>query len=408
MVSVQTDEVLSSLYSVRVSAPLERIPYTRPLDHTMFSALDPYVASKLPVQRIIDALVADCSIEVHGIYPDHFPKVAYDLGIAEGLVEIPFQSKPPRSSCNSVRPRFFIGCRDEPLILVAAPPGLDYVLHYASLLRHFAALYTVQSPSLVSAYHYPFAERLDWTGLDAWFVRPDDRVALGYVPTLKGFCDAAGLPLVDCAENEFYKNFVYGLPDGSRLNLLGVKFCFWGSLSERLCTLIYGLGASEITYVAKLGTLTSPNDIYSRVFSPETFYIVEHMSVMETIPPGGNHLIERFPYIATGAHASVPTVLEEDYCQRALLDSLGVNTIDNEIAKMARAAYHCQTVGKATFSAVHVATDYLRSKAERTLPVEFDLTTGRRGEVAVMKQFVLRRIFAEILLPYWTHERNVI
>lgn len=136
--SVSTLEVL---YGKREELQLDRVPPTRPLDHTMYQALDTYVIQKLPFEVMKACLLEGRIIEVHGVYPEHLLECWSTLGLSQ-VVELEFSHKRFESEFNTVRPRYFYSWRDEqPVLAVAVVPGSDYVFHYATLIRHLVLIH---------------------------------------------------------------------------------------------------------------------------------------------------------------------------------------------------------------------------------------------------------------------------
>lgn len=397
------------LYADPVEVDLARIPLTRGTDHTMFEALDPYASQKLPRDRIASLRQRGGRIEVHGTYPTHLPSLVREATVANIRPLERETRREQRTSTtkrfNSVRPRFFegVGTDGRPVLLVGVGCGEDYVLHYASMLRHEWSLSTSEpAGDRLRVVRYPAAERdlPIWTGLDESFVRAGDRVVLGYVEECRS---RLGDETTEAAENEFYGSDSIGDSAGGRITFLGVKFSYWGSISERIVERICQLGASEVLYVGKLGALTSPVDLYERIFSPSQFALLHHdrpQRLVEPAPPNG--ILAWQPTLDTGLHVSIPTVLEEDYHQRALAQWLRVNSIDNEIACMAAAiADHNASSGRSVrFSAVHFATDYIRREDERSLRTQYDLARMRAPEARSARRRILDRIACDVLGPY--------
>jgi hypothetical protein len=394
----------SRIYDEAQDEDWARLPHCRPLDHTMFDALDEYVAQKLPTAALYQALIDGVPIEVHGIYPGHLPAVARRLGIIE-LIPVPFTPQRADKRLNFVRPSYFRGKRGaRPLLIVAVTPGREYLLHYAGLIRHFLYLHTSRAQEHVRIIRYPGAERAltDWTNLSR-FVRPTDTVLVGYVDEIASILAEDGFAQGDGGiENPYYVSRRYRRPSGRDINLIGVKFSFWAGIAGRLATAFCHAGASEILYCGKLGSLESPDDVYERIFCPSRYFLMEHHRLVEEIDPPPNPFLARFPSLDSAAHVTVPTVIEEDYLQRNAAAAIAAASIDNEIAHMAAAiAQHNRAAGRETgFSAVHFATDYVRKFDERNLNVTLNLSNNRTHVALEKKRAVIRRICREFLGPY--------
>jgi hypothetical protein len=381
------------------------LPHCRPLDHTMFDALDEYVAQKLPTAALYQALIDGVSIEVHGIYPPHLPALAPSLGLGE-ISPVPFAPQRGDKTLNFVRPSFF---RERSAsgerLLVAVTPGREYLRHYAGLIRHFLFLHTSQAQARIRIVRYPEAERsvASWTRLEHGFVSPGDIVIVGYVEEIGRALRTHGYEAGATRENAYYLSARYRTPSGQMLNLIGVKYSFWGGLAGRLTEAFCRAGASEILYCGKLGALSAPTDVYERIFCPSRFVHLEHQRLVEEIAPPPNRFLRRFPELDSGAHVSVPTVIEEDYLQRDAASAVAASSIDNEITHMAAAvaSHNRGACGEISFSAIHFATDYVRRSEERHLSTPLNLSNNRTRVARARKQQMIERLCRDHLLPYF-------
>lgn len=365
----------------------------------MGSAVDVYAAQRVP-GALIDQLVArGAGVEVHGIYPDHMASVMPDArqvhtGHAFG----------PDKRFNVVRPRFFLVPPSETgraRLVAAVPPGNDYVLHYASLIRHYLGARRLPAEALAGAFRYPTAETslADWTRLGD-LVEPGDRMLVGYVGELVPLLLGGGGTVQETQANDFYGAVRIGFASGESVCALGVRFSFWGCIAARLLEALQRLGASEIVYTGKLGTLTSPDDIYRRLFVPSAYLVAGSTGGAGVDVTPRNALLEFCPALDSGLHMSVGTVLEEDVRQRAYADEHGVQTIDNEISQMALALARSPGGPRASFSALHFATDYLRRSGEDERGDLYNLTNHRMRGALQRKQRILGQV-ASVLCAYY-------
>lgn len=395
----------ASLYVRQIPDSLS-VPYSRPYDHTMFRALDAYVEQRLPGAAVEEIVSEGGTVEVHGVYPTHLAAVAEDLGFRE-WAPIEFRPKRVLKRFNCVRPSFSWARRDEGslILVVTVVPGRDYCNHYATLIRHHMHRLTTRADNLIRLFRYPDAEKdlVQWTGLTSPLVERGDRVLIGYVEEVRTAIEShGGAECLGCHDNDFYGACRYRLPDNTVLNLLGVKFCFWGSISEALASGLCANGCTEILYVGKLGALTKPEDVYSRIFCPSSYVLLDYAKILSGTAAPENAVLEMYPQLDSGCHVSVPTVLEEDYVQREVAAGLKAQSIDNEISQIARAvARHNTLHGRSTtFSALHIATDYVRRPRERALEVPFDLSKDRMEAVKRAKQRTIDELVTSYLLPY--------
>lgn len=371
------------LYTATAAVSDEEIPVADPARHTMGAALDAYVAQRLPREQLDAARAQGKPVEVHGIYPYHLPRVLPGaVPVAAGLH--------PRAGklCNAIRPWWFAHPAGQ--LVVAVPPGRDYVLHYASLIRHYGA-------ELRQVTRYPEAERAiaSWSGLGE-LVRPGDRILVGYVDELTALLRAHGAQVARVATSTAYHAAWLEFPDRTRVTAIGVRFSFWGCIAGHLVRACADRGAAEVIYAGKLGTLTGPDDVYGRLFIPSGYAIVAPGARPRLLPAPRNDLLAAFPQLGSGLHVSVATVLEEDLPMRAAAAALRADTVDNEIAQMALALG-----GRTAFSAIHFATDYLQDGSGKA--ARFNLANNRSLEAHTERDRMLCKV-AETLARYYTRK----
>lgn len=395
-------------YRRSIEVPYAEAPPVVAAEHTMGSSVDAYALQRLPVDLLDLALDRGLTFELHGVHPDHLPL----LMPAVRLVH-PGHWFGYGKEFNLVRPRLFVldEAADErrPLgrdarLIMAVPAGRDYVLHNARILRQYLSLRGAPLETLAKVVRYPEAESsiAEWTGLGD-FVGRGDRLLIGYVKELLPHLLLHGATVLREQHSPHYGVVQLELPGCSRLTLLGVRFSFWGCISARLAEACARLGAAEIVYVGKLGTLGAPSEIYQRIFCPTSYLDLGASPLLlsaEAAPP--NQLAREFPEIDSGRHMSVATVLEEDIEQRALANRYEVASIDNEIAQIARAAADvaAETGHRMAFSAAHFATDYLRGPGESEHPGIFNLTNHRIDQAVQLKQQMITEI-ADLLCRYY-------
>jgi len=390
-----------ALYTNPTVVDLHDIPRTRVLDHTMHRALEDYVARRIPDEELTDVMADEGFVDVHGIYPGHAYGALRDHGY-RSLRRLPDPARTKSKPFNSIRPEYWL-CKDAQGrrgLVLAVTPGEDYIRHYGAILRHAMWNRSVLGEELLTIQRYPKAEQsiAGWTHLPTGKLAPGGIVTLGYVePVLEGAKDT-GLSTRRLFDSKYYSLFQVSQKRQPLFQVLGVKYSYWGSISYHLTSALYAAGVREVIYFGKLGTMTSDDDLYTRVFSPSRFGLMRHDSLEVTVDLPTPPLLRRFPDLDTGLHVSVPTVLEEDYLQRRTATDLGAASIDNEIAHMARAA----AVYGGDFSAAHFATDYVRSPGERNAPTSHDLASNRGALEGNRKRAIQQQIVRHVLLPYLT------
>lgn len=380
-------------------------PVSRSLDHTMGENIDIWAYQKLPMDILKLYIANEIPIEVHGIYPRYAELYCEIIGL-KILKDLKFNHNPYSKPYNYIRPRFITAEKNKKIVLcVFVPSGKDYVIHYAAIIRHVISLLTKTYNKYLTTYRYPSLESsiAEWTHLDKSFVYSNDIVILGYVHEIRNILwhKFKIIEKVSRIENSFYESYRLKFPNGKIVNLLGVKYSFWGSISGELVSKICNLNVQEIIYAAKLGCLTHPSDIYKKIFSPKEYISLEYTNIKEKVINLRNKITERFPELDTGTHVSVPTVAEEDYLQRQLTVRLGSNSIDNEISQMAFRIqfYNKQSSRAVSFATLHFATDYLRRPQEKGLNLNFDLSNNRTEDAKRLKMKILDRV-CEYLYKY--------
>jgi len=387
----QIDYIVKSIYSRKEKLSLNHIPFCLPHEHTMFHALDTYVEQKLPFKEIFEVLNNGGRIEVHGIYPSHFEVLK--MHSESGWEEINFYHKPSTRKYNVVRPRFLTNS-DKTRFILCVAPGSDYIQHYGAIVRH--ACWRKEIFADIELYYYPtaFETLASWTHLHKGFIGNADIVIIGYVQEVhEAVLRKINMKPLRSAYNPYLESRRYVLPNGSVVNFLGVNFSFWGNLSAVLTQGICLSGASEILYVGKLGSLQSAESLYEQLYVPSKYAVLNCDQLISQVDDVRNGLLEAFPHLDTGMHVSVPTVLEEDYRQRGLANTISANSIDNEISQIAFVISNFNsTFGRdVKFSSFHFATDYLRNIHEKDKITGCDLSNNRDNHVLSKKEFFLKK-----------------
>lgn len=395
-------EVIGRLYAGSVEVAPGLVATTDLATHTMGEAVHAYVTQRVAHTLLTRAYADRTPIEVHGIYPHHLDR------IVPGAVRLPADRvAPPGKVYNTVRPLCFRAPREDGRghrLIVAVPPGRDYVMHYASLVGHHATVHGAGRDALHRVLRYPLAEHslAEWTGL-AHFVGTGDRILIGYVQQLVPLLVATGARIVGESANAYYGAVRLRFPGGEQVCALGVRFSFWGCMSARLAEACRRFGAREIIYAGKLGALTGPGDLYRRLFVPSGYVHFEsppRLLAPAECPP--NPLLERYPDLDSGVHMSVGTVLEEDVQQRAHARRFAVTSIDNEISQIAAALANSADMPRTAFSAIHFATDYLRDSNEPSAGGSFNLTNHRRRD-ALGRRHAMFSMVAQRLAGHYSN-----
>lgn len=358
-------------------------------DHTMTTSLEKYIESKLPTKLIDDKVKEIDRFEVHGIYPDL--NILNDLNLGFNIVEVAHLSKQKADNSNSLRPLFLVAERaSKKLLVCCVTPGRDLLIHYASMIKY----YLRSTPIAVDVYAYPLAERkIDkWTGLDEKMIVENDTVILGYSTFFKTrFEKDIDFSMVSTHQNRFYTATRFIAKNGKVVNCLEANYGHWGNISDFLAQKICQLKASEILHIGKVGTLKSPNEVYRRIYIPDSFVVGRRDEIM------GSRIRNSMEYMkeySSLTHVSVATTMEETFRQRENFSKQRIETIDIESSKIAQAIalYNLSNKIKVRFGAIHFSSDYLKKSGESDEKLEVDLSTDR-SNLKNHKQNMLNEIY---------------
>jgi ADP-ribose pyrophosphatase YjhB (NUDIX family) len=358
-------------------------------DHTMTSSLEKYIESKLPT-KLIDNKVSEVErFEVHGIYPDL--NILNDLNLGFNIVEVAHLSKQKADNSNSLRPLFLVAERASKKFLVCCvTPGRDLLIHYASMIKY----YLRDTPILIDVYAYPLAEKkIDkWTGLDEKMIVANDSVILGYSTFFKIRLEKdVDFSMVSTHQNKFYTSTRFIAKNGRIVNCLEANYGHWGNISDFLAQKICQLKASEILHIGKVGTLKSPNEVYRRIYIPDSFVVGRRDEIMGSRIKNSMEYMKKYSSLT---HVSVATTMEETFLQRENFSKQRIETIDIESSKIAQAValYNLSNKTKVKFGAIHFSSDYLKKPRESDEKLEVDLSTDR-SNLKRYKQSILNEIF---------------
>jgi hypothetical protein len=332
------------------------------------------------------------------VYPTDAKIVLEEKGYT-GIQDIPFFSEAGGKNFNYVRPTFFWGnnSEGEKLFIVAVTPGTDYISHYCEMLQYILSTKGLAATDRIRITRYPSVEEklCSWTGLDSSFIEPKDKIIIGYVQEMQERL-AKSMQHIETHNNEYYTSARYKTETGQVLNFLGVKYSFWGNISAKIARRICELGADELIYVSKVGTLTSADDIYGKLYVPDKYVYVQGLEAVRQIRQE-NFL--KAPREDRGTHVSVPTVLQESFSQRDLISSMDAHSIDNEAAQIACTVAHWNrwlSNKKVSYGSIHFATDYLYKSGESTENQFLNLSSNRTASAREKKAYVMDRIATEL------------
>jgi ADP-ribose pyrophosphatase YjhB (NUDIX family) len=373
--------------SVKISEKNFDTPYFA--DHTMTTSLEKYIESKLPTKLIDDKANEIDRFEVHGIYPDL--SILNDLNLGFNIVEVVHLSKQKVDNSNSLRPLFLVAERASKKILICCvTPGRDLLIHYASMIKY----YLRDTSIVIDVYAYPLAEKkIDkWTGLDEKMIVENDTVILGYSTFFRvRFEKDVDFSVVSTHQNRFYTATRFIAKNGKVINCLEANYGHWGNISDFLAQKICQLKASEILHIGKVGTLKSPNEVYRRIYIPDSFVVGRRDEIMRSRIKNSMEYMKEYSSLT---HVSVATTMEETFNQRESFSRQKIETIDIESSKIAQAValYNFTNKAKIMFGAIHFSSDYLKKSGESDEGLDVDLSTDR-DNLKHYKQTILNEIY---------------
>lgn len=377
-------------------------PVVNQEEHSMAEALPLYVHQKIPTAVIKEAVDEGLMIEILGV---PFPDACFFKEAQFEEINISYERKVGKEE-NYIRPSYYykqIG--NEKVLAIFAMPGEDYLQQMAALVSYYIKFDLGKKPEdFVKVTLFPLLEKNIglWTHLDENFVKPNDTVLIGNVSDFFNYLKNEKFILEEFEEfeNSYYK--VNRIKMGERsVAFLRAKQTFWGNMSGYLTQRILDLGASEIIYMSKIATLDNPLDIYSKIYSPTKFVLLQD-NELKVVGNVKNPLVEKFPELNSGTHISLPTVMEQDFRTSALAHSVA-SSLDLEVANIASIIekFNQEKNKQVSFVPIHWVTDYLRIKEEANLHTGFDLTNGDSNSGKEKKRKILEKIYP-LLKAYLT------
>jgi len=367
---------------------IQRIPVSYSLEHTMSHSLERYVEQKLPTDLLehVAANRIPIVVENHegsGFLPN----------------QIDFSYRQTSRVVNSFRPTWHthVDADQQESVILRIPSGYDYIRHFSSLVLHYLKA-RISSPQELITIKYELLNDRRYpviTGLNTLDIVPGSQIIIGCCDLL---ISEMADQILSFEENDFYTCW----KAKDNVVFLGCKFSFWGRLSGSIVRFICEhFQPAEIIYFGKLGTLTAPSDIYEKIFTPSQFLIYNCLTKLGPTITLKNSMAQFNDNGLVGVHASVPTIMEETFMQRQYLERSGVESIDNEIAFIAREIhrYNARTSSQVKYSPIHYATDYLRGLNDWSLQVHHDLARGRSPSSLHKKNIIISKV-ADIIKNY--------
>ncbi|KAL4785055.1 hypothetical protein BJX76DRAFT_367213 [Aspergillus varians] len=385
------------------------VGFTRPstANHTMSYALVQYCLSRLPMQHLERLGQLKIPIELHAA-PFQFLQKHHSAFGFDWVERLVWRTHDLYKLYNFLRPELLLAQESGSQRLVTIltiMPGEDYIRHYASILevaQHDGAIPSNDGPIHCVLYPHLTQSMMTWTGFTELSanIEPGEIVVLGFVAELlPRFASLVPTSRVIWRQESLYYGLVrLELRPGLVFNLVGAKYSYWGNLGGRIVTELAARRPRAICYIAKQGTVLSPDHIHCRIYSPTRYSVFDKG---EACWRGDDHpalpinpLSSRFPTFDRGLHVSTPTIVEQDVELRKQLAAHGAASIDNELAQMAKALTDMHeespSMSRTQLLPIMFITDYLRRPEELGMPVAFDLTS-RNQTVQRNKELFLAR-----------------
>ena len=254
-------------------------------------------------------------------------------------------------------------------------PGVDYVRHYANIVKTYLAL-EGDGGEVVVRYVEPSKEEclkpLEESNLGKMGVV--DVVLVGYVHRLGRWTEEGSWEDGDEDDQLFAWKII--THKGLRIAFLGCRICFWGDIGGNLVRVLQELNSPKcILYIGKLGSLRAEHEPNQWLATGCQSLVHDHLVTWKN--PLERH-IHHFPNVAQGVHYSLGSVLDETK-EWLLATEKGYDFVDPEIGHMAKAAGE----GGTEFGFLHIVSDNLARKYVH------DLSNERRMEVVRDRRVLL-------------------
>lgn len=270
---------------------------------------------------------------------------------------------------NYKRPTVFV---NENVATINCYPGMDYVFHYASLIKTYLTILEIEKEIIVQ---FPTVQEIKNQLMHS---------NINKIPK----CNTVILGNVQSFENLSNENNWSGTGDflWKKITddkiLVGCKHSFWGDIAGHIVSILAQKGVKRIIYVGKLGTLNkdyTPNETIATgnksVFIDGSF--VEWDNVFD------DYNLES---IKRGLHYTLPSIIQETK-EWVFKNRDEVTFVDPEIGHMAKSAIQ----NGIEYSYLHIISDNLSKKFSEDL-------SNERKENVLIKRKKLNKIIGDCLM----------
>lgn len=246
-------------------------------------------------------------------------------------------------------------------------PGMDYVYHYASLIKTYLSILKIEKKIVVQ---FPTEQEIENQLMHSNIskIPKSKTVILGYVQ---------GFEYLSDAKNWLGRgDFMWKQITDDKI-LVGCKHSYWGDIAGYIVAALARRGVKRIIYVGKLGTLNKnypPNEIIATgnksVFIDGSF--IEW-----------NNIFEEFnsDIIKNGIHYTLPSIIQETK-EWVLENENEITFVDPEIGHMAKSAIQ----NGIDYSYLHIVSDNLSKKFLD------DLSNERKENVLIKRKKLIKTI----------------
>lgn len=311
-----------------------------------------------------DRLLRYLQIKVHHLIQDHDWDSIHVVGGYDRDAVISAHEKTGKLF-NFERPTAEVHGSD---LIVKAFPGTDYVRHYALIIATYVAMAGKSGGAVTYELPDPTSSREAVRQLDLDL--DGDLVIVGW-----------GLAHLAPADGVWTYGRGYAWQSaqihGRRVVYLGFLHSIWGDVAGRVVTRLAELGARDVVYVGKVGTLNPDIEPNTRLATGNTS-LVNGTTV--TWSDFFGDFASAQPGVHTGRHVTSPSILLEN--RDWLTEHAGHAFVDPEIGPMGAAAHHAGI----RFGYLHVISNNLA----RHYPA--DLSNERHSHVVRRRTVLIRHI----------------
>lgn len=315
-------------------------------NHSMGQSLEKYIEMKLQ-----DIIFSDSIYRIH---------VMGNYDRSKGV-----SSKEKNDKVfNYKRPTVFV---DNGVAIINCYPGMDYVYHYASLVKTYLTILeikkqiTVQFPTISEIENQLIKSNINE-------IPKCKTVILGYVQ---------GFEYLSSTKNWLGTgDFLWKLITDDKI-LVGCKHSYWGDISGYIVAALARKGVKRVIYVGKLGTLNEnylPNEA---IATGNKSIFIDGSSVE------WNNVFKDFDYgiIKNGIHYTLPSIIQET-TDWVLKNKNEISFVDPEIGHMAKSAMQ----NGIDYSYLHIISDNLSKKFSE------DLSNERKDAVLIKRKKLIKTI----------------